>query len=325
MQTVERLMYSVDEWLRFRTGDRRASLIAKAALGFVWFFVAYVMRFAVNVLIEPQINPIKHFPVVTVGHKVLLTAYDPAGKWLASWLGISKLEGYLVAGAVIWCIPGIFGFLVWELKENWRLYAANRRRNLGPVKISSHGETMARLLKPGFHSGTLPKRFAKLRRAERHARAGGNWRAVHKHLRAIQHIELSIRRFVERELLELFSESKCWQALPVTLERVRLGTNVVQLSLACPGMAGGALQVAIDSQSGWLVAGATGSSWIDRLMPQQRQVLVTAVLGLYKAAGVDLVRQQIDSEFSSPVPWYDVSPKGLVVWPDDQRRSGGVL
>ena len=221
---------------------------------------------------------------------------------------------------MIWCIPGIFGFLVWELKENWRLYAANRRRELGPVKIGSHGENMARLLRPGFHSGTLPNRYAKLRRAERHARAGRNWRAVHKHLQAIQHIELSIRRFVEREFLELFSESKCWQAPPVTLERIRLGTNVVQLSLACREMAGGALQVAIDSQSGWLVAGAIGPSWIDRLMPQQRQVLVTAVLGLYKAAGVDLVRQQIDSEFSSPMPWYDVSPTGLVVWPDDQRE-----
>ena len=71
VQTIERLMYTVDEWLRFRSGEGRKSFVAKAVLGLLWFFVAYVLRFAINVLIEPQINPIKHFPVVTVSHKLL--------------------------------------------------------------------------------------------------------------------------------------------------------------------------------------------------------------------------------------------------------------
>ena len=48
-------------------------------------------------------------------------------------------------------------------------------------------------------------------------------------------------------------------------------------------------------------------------------MLVTAILGLYKTAGIDLVRQQIESEFPPPVPWYDVSAEGLVLWPDDRR------
>ena len=178
LQIIERLMYSVDEWLRFRSGQGRVALIAKAGMGFLWFFVAYVLRFAVNVLLEPQINPIKHFPVVTVGHKLLLAAYKPAADFLIGWLGINKIEAYAIGGTVIWCIPGIFGFLVWELTANWRLYAANRPQRLRPVKIGSHGETMIRLLRPGFHSGTVPKRYAKLRRAERHARAGGDWGAV---------------------------------------------------------------------------------------------------------------------------------------------------
>jgi hypothetical protein len=318
VQTVERLMYSVDEWLRFRSGASRASFVAKAVMGLLWFFVAYILRFAVNVLIEPQINPIKHFPVVTVGHKLLFFTIEPIAQQLSSSLQIGIFEARSVAASVIWCIPGIFGFLAWELQENWRLYAANRPQQLRPVHIGSHGETMARLLKPGFHSGTLPKRFAKLRRAERHARAGGNWRAVHRHVQALHRAELSIRRFVEREFLELFAESKCWQTPPLTLEQLRLGTNFVRLSLGCPEMADGPLQVAIESQSGWLLVDAAGSGWIDRLLPQQRQVLVTAILGLYKATGTDLVRRQIESEFPPPVPWYDVSAEGLVVWPDDQ-------
>ena len=189
--------------------------MAKAGLGLLWFFVAYVLRFAVNVLIEPQINPIKHFPVVTVGHKLLLRLLQTvcrsarSRRW-GSAHGLGRRRR-----TIIWCIPGIFGFLVWELKENWRLYAANRRRNLRPVKIGLHGETMGRLLRPGFHSGTLPKRYAKLRRAERHARAGGNWRAgAQAPAGPARASRLSIRRCVEREFLELFAESKCWQAPP---------------------------------------------------------------------------------------------------------------
>ncbi len=43
----------------------------------LWFFVAYVVRFCVNLLIEPQVNPIKHFPVVTVSHKLLWPFASP--------------------------------------------------------------------------------------------------------------------------------------------------------------------------------------------------------------------------------------------------------
>src|SRR5690606_5317120 len=99
-------------------------------------------------------------------------------------------------------IPGIFGFLVWELKENWRLYAANRRRTLGPVAVGHHSETMARLLKPGFHSGTVPKLYARLRRAERKARQNGRWKPIRKHRQALHHVELAIRRYVQREFIE---------------------------------------------------------------------------------------------------------------------------
>ena len=318
LQTVERLIYTVDEWLRFRAGQGRASLVAKGALGLLWFFAAYVLRFAVNVLYEPQLNPIKHFPVVTVAHKILFPFYYSFARRLEPTMGTTA--AWAVSFAVIWSIPGIPGFLVWELKENWRLYAANRRRELHPVMIGSHGENMSRLLKPGFHSGTLPKRFAKLRRAERHARRDGNWRSVHKHLRALEHAELSIRRYVEREFLELLAESRCWQLPPIKLERVRLGTNSMRLWFACPAFTDGPVQIAIAAQSGWLLAGVANPGWLGRLLPQQRQVLVTAIVGLYKSAGIDLVHEQIESEFPPPVPWYDVSAEGLIVGPTNRGR-----
>ncbi len=318
VEAVERLIYSVDEWLRFRSGERGGWLMVKAMMGTLWFFVAYVLRFAVNVLLEPQINPIKHFPVVTVGHKLLLGAYGPFVGLLEKSAGMGKFDAWIVGTTIIWCIPGIFGFLVWELKENWRLYAANRRPGLGPVMIGAHGETMGRLLRPGFHSGTLPKRYAKLRLAERHARQGGGWRAVHKHLQALGRAELSLRRYVEREFLELFAESRSWGQPPPQIEEIRLGTNSVRLSLRCDATADAPLRIAIDAESGWLLAGVGSAGWAERLPPRERPMLTTALLGLYKTAGIELVRQQIEGEFPPPVPLYDLSAEGLILWPDEK-------
>src|SRR5262249_24862519 len=66
------LIYDVDERLRFREGDSAFSFVLKCVLGVFWFAISYVIRFIWLLFVEPQINPIKHFPVVTVGHKLSL-------------------------------------------------------------------------------------------------------------------------------------------------------------------------------------------------------------------------------------------------------------
>ncbi len=71
LETVERILYAIDEWLRFKSGQGPIMLAGKAVIGLAWFFITYLVRFGVNLVIEPQVNPIKHFPMVTVAHKVL--------------------------------------------------------------------------------------------------------------------------------------------------------------------------------------------------------------------------------------------------------------
>src|SRR5258708_31508940 len=83
----------------------------------------------------------------------------PASRVLGATLGVS------FAAFTVLVLPGLAGFLVWEFKENWRLYRKTRPTALHEVSIGQHGETMVGFLKPGFHSGTIPKRFTKLRRA----------------------------------------------------------------------------------------------------------------------------------------------------------------
>ena len=117
---VERQLYAVDEWMRFRGGDSQGSLALKAVLGLVWFPVAYLTRFVFYLLVEPQVNPVKHFPVVTVSHKVIW----PMLPQLVEWTGWS----YGTVSSIINGIPGIFGFIAWELRENWRCTRRTARR-----------------------------------------------------------------------------------------------------------------------------------------------------------------------------------------------------
>lgn len=314
LENVERLLYTVDEWLRFRTGESRVSFTVKAVLGLVWFFLTYVIRFCVNLLIEPQVNPIKHFPVVTVSHKLLL----PCIPAFAGVLELTMERGVAitVATAIITGIPGIFGFLVWELKENWRLYAANRSRNLRPVPIGHHGETMARLLKPGFHSGTVPKRFAKLRRAERKARRSGSWRAVRKHLHVLEHVELAIRRYVEREMLALLAENRSWKGLHVEVDDIHLASSRVRVLLGCSQLGSEPLEIVFERQAAWLVAGIAKPGWLTQLSADNRQLLANALAGLYKLAGADLIRQQIEALLPLPGCVHKITERGLVLSPD---------
>jgi hypothetical protein len=318
LEAVERLLYAVDEWLRFRSGESRLSLVTKGVLGLVWFLVTYVVRFCVNLLIEPQINPIKHFPVVTVSHKVLLP-FIPA---LAGVLSITMAKGLAatVATVIITSIPGIFGFLVWELKENWRLYEANRRKNLGPVPVGHHGETMARLLKPGFHSGTVPKLYARLRRAERKARLNNNWKPTRKHRRALHHVELAVRRYAQREFVELLHQSRAWQGPRVALGRIEIASNHVLLELCCVELGEESLWIALEQRSGWLVADIARPGWFDRLLPQQRRVLNSALVGLYKTGGVDLVCEQVLASLGTPAR-LDFREDGLTVHSGEHEES----
>ncbi len=316
LEAIERFLYTVDEWLRFRAGESRTSTVVKAMLGSVWFFVNYVIRFLVTLMIEPQVNPIKHFPVVTVSHKALLPLILTIHKSLQGPLGT---WAWPIAVFIQFLFPGMFGFLVWELKENWRLYAANRPQNLQPVVIGHHGETMIQFLRPGFRSGTIPKLYARLRRASRKAYWTGNWKACSKFLSGLHHTSESIRRFVDRELLEVLHESRIWADRSLATGEIRLGCNRILIELYCPDLSEDSLWLSFEDQAGWLIAGIHRRGWADSLSFQQRHTFASALAGFYKMAGVDLVREQIESQLAPNSPGYEVTEKGLVVWP---RQNG---
>ncbi len=137
LHSLERLLYAVDEWLRFHNRENWLSIMAKAILGVIWSFCSFLIRIYVNLLIEPTFHPVKHFPVVTVAHKIFLPALIMLEGNMVHFLG--QYLGTPLARSVTWFniffLPGFFGFAVWELKENWRLFRANRKPRILPIAV----------------------------------------------------------------------------------------------------------------------------------------------------------------------------------------------
>ena len=291
---VERQLYGVDEWLRFRGGDSGGSLALKAILGLIWFPLAYIARFAFYLLIEPQINPVKHFPVVTVSHKVIL----PLTPNLAEALNVSNATAlWLLAG-----VPGIFGFIAWELLANWRLYAANRPERLKPVVIGSHGESMRGLLRPGFHSGTVPKLFRKLRRAS------GNSSKVVRLQHDLHHAKEGVHRFVERELIALLERNPEVAGLQASVAQVEFGCQRVVVSIAASTSGTDCFAIAFENRDGRIAADIERVGWLDRLPAVQRSAVLAAVRGLLDMAAAELHQERertpdADPDLSQTYRW----------------------
>jgi hypothetical protein len=279
---LERVVYAVDQFLRFRAGDNRAMQGVKMLGGVGWFFVSYVVVFVFTLLVEPQINPIKHFPVVTVSHKVIL----PFGKVVVDQIKpyIGTAQANTLVWTTIWLVPGVFGFLVWELKENWRLYAANRPPKLKPVTIGHHGETMTRLLRPGFHSGTVPKAFAALRREARHAERATRKRAMRK--QAVLHdIAEAVERFVERELVFLLQEIGFVGAEQMKVGSVRVATNRIDVELRRGDKPHSPAMLSWEDDGRLLHGSVSREGWLTSLSPLDRGVLIAALSGLFQRRG----------------------------------------
>jgi hypothetical protein len=183
------------------------------------------------------------------------------------------------------------------------------------VLVGHHGETLGALLKPGFHSGTLPKLFTRMRRAIRHGEEkAGKYR---EQLRDVEH---AVVHFLERELSALLEESARWPYGPVEVASVGLGSNRIRVELACPAAGGEPAVLHFEEQSGWLVASVARRGWIDAIDQDPRDLVEAALAGLYRLAGVDLCREQIEEQLPAGSP-YDVADEGLIVWPGGDYHS----
>ena len=314
---LERFLYAVDEWLRFHSDESWLSIVVKSVLGVIWSFASFLIRIYVNLLIEPTFHPVKHFPVVTVAHKMIL----PGLIYLEGSM-VDVLSPYLgtaLARSVTWFnilfIPGIFGFAVWELKENWRLYLANRKENLTPVPVGSHGETVARLLRPGFHSGTLPKLFRRLRRLEHQSASFKRFSARRAARGRLEHVETAIRSFVERDLVRLLELCPVWSESGLCCGHIHAASNSFSVELKCSTLGKTPVSLLFQEQSSWVVASIHETGWLRFASADQLRSFQNAIEGFYRKGGIDLVREQLETNFIHNHP-YDINAEGLAIWPN---------
>jgi hypothetical protein len=312
---VERQLYAVDEWMRFRGGDSQGSLAMKAVLGLVWFPIAYVTRFVFYLLAEPQINPVKHFPVVTVSHKVL------APILLGLVPTLAEVVGQETAGTIYFftqlLLPGVFGFLAWELKENWRLYAENRSPKLRPDMVGSHGETVRGLLRPGFHSGTVPK----ILRQSRHAIEAGDRAKVAFLHHDLEHTATGVHRFAERELIPLLVGSPEWGGVAVEVGPVRFGVQRAEVELSAPALGRDPFVLALENVGGQIEGSVSRVGWADKLTDAQRSTVVFALRGLLDMAAAARFDGR-DRTFDAPEePGFGALVR-MVTWDEWKMRWG---
>src|SRR5262249_45956728 len=161
----------------------------------------------------------------------------------------------------------------WELKENWRLYRSNRPAALQPVTVGHHGETMLQLLRPGFHSGTVPHLYDRLRHEELQAARTGLWRAARTCRHRLEEGEESVRVFVEREFLAVLRLSGSWRDQVRRLGAVELATRLIRARLEHDGYPGQAVRLAFVERSGWLLARVEETGWLPQLPQTQRAAL----------------------------------------------------
>jgi hypothetical protein len=313
IDTVEYVLHTVDELLRYRQGDSQLSLMVRTAAALLWYPVAWLARFYLVVLIEPGFNPLKA-PVSYLAAKFMVPVVRPLTEGLVHPLEpvLGRILAWVIAVPTVWLLPDLFGFLFWEMKENWRIYRANRDEQLRAVGVGPHGETVQQLLQPGFHSGTVPKLYARLREAEREGIRTGSWRTARTCRHALAEVETTIRRLVERELVKLLQESSRWKGESLAVGAVVLTPKRIGIELVRPDAAR-SVRLEWEDQAGWLVACIRDPSWLESLGDEPRQAVTTALAGLYKLAGIDLVREQVRENLPPRARSFTLTSRNLVV------------
>ena len=226
-------------------------------------------------LIEPQVNPVKHFPVVTVSHKVIW----PMVPQISAWTGISPWTvGMFVNG-----VPGIFGFMAWELMANWKLYRANRSQHLEPQSIGHHGETMRGLFRVGFHSGTVPKLYRKLRK--HHEGATPDRRRLAREHHDLEHLQRAIANLIAREILPLWNQNPELRECQIAVASVTLGCQSATIELTS-ATGGQSLQILIAMQGEQIVGSVSEYGWAKSLSTTAMHSLETGIHGAFAFCAV---------------------------------------
>jgi hypothetical protein len=147
--------------------------------------------------------------------------------------------------------------------------------------IGSHGESMRGLLRPGFHSGTVPKLFRKLRRA-----TPAKTSRLHHEL---EHAGEAVDRFVDRELAHLLACRPEWKDISIHVEHVRFGCRRVEIQLGAKRLGRDPFVLVLEIIDGKIEAFVEARGWTEKLTESMLSSFVLALRGLLDMSATDRV------------------------------------
>ena len=100
MRRIAQGLHRVEEGLMHHLHEPIGGFLVKALAAPLWVLAESLLQFYITVLVEPQVNPVKHFPVVTVGHKLMLPFLPSTTAFMLQLTG-SVLPGVITIPLVI--------------------------------------------------------------------------------------------------------------------------------------------------------------------------------------------------------------------------------
>ncbi len=319
--SLDYVIYRVDDLLRFHQDEGKYIIFFKAIGQVVWSFITYIIRFLINLVVEPQINPIKHFPVVTISHKIII----PYSILVLNFMRNGGFSGWTIAVVTLifqFALPGISGFLAWEFRENWKEFSANKPEHYVPVRVGSHGETVDALLRRGFHSGTLPKLYEKFYHACNKEFIQYDRERIRHIEEKLHHVRLDLKVFLEREFLSaLQSREELREKFQhFSHEKIIVGQNHIDLYFVLAGLEEkeGAYRwrLRLELESGWLLADLQELERPPedsplRFSSEERELVNYDLVSFLFKSGVRLVRGKLEKQLAFYHRDYEVAPPAL--------------
>ena len=120
----------------------------------------------------------------------------------------------------------------------------------------------------------------------------------------------AIRRFVQRDLIGLLSEVGFLSGVTLSLGRIRVATNRVDVEVLRADQPASPLQLTWEEDAGRLMAQISRPGWLEQLEAGQRAMLIRALSGLFTRAGVEQVRGAVEVPLAPPMAW----SRWLALW-----------
>ncbi|WP_372367871.1 hypothetical protein [Candidatus Uabimicrobium sp. HlEnr_7] len=300
LEKIEHASYIVSDYLRLIYGAKYTTSFFKAFIALIWFPLAYIITLYIVLFLEPQINPLK-FPIVSITYKLLFVFPETYLQILTTLQDIASfilpaIAAYSFAWFTGFVFTGLFGFLGWELKENWQLYKENWRKFVSPAKIGKKGKTIVQFLRPGFHSGDIPHLFDKLRTIK--TKNIGNQQAFNPALpleREMKGIKRELQIYVERDFLWVVGKHPLFCkdfSLKVTNISCTYNTISIDISIVNKEQKS-SLCICFQEKEHRLIATSEISN-LGNWSISQQQVFAYILAVFYKKSSTDLVREHIE-------------------------------